>query len=145
MYCQRCGQDRETTRRQERKRAQEMLRFPLDVRCVRSQHARLLPCFPTSVLEGVRKRKKPALSRHVYLDLGRKLLFWSCSCVSLCFCDAGTSILPKKDLSCGLSFEKFGLTLRKNYFHLSTGGYLFLEHIFSFFYTWKSFSWPLVS
>lgn len=31
---QRCGQDRKTARRQEGKREQEMLRFPLDVRCV---------------------------------------------------------------------------------------------------------------
>lgn len=61
MERQRCGQDRETTRRQERKREQEMWRFPLDVRCV---------CvFPTCSLvalfpyECVResKRKKPAL------------------------------------------------------------------------------------
>ena len=55
MEKQRCGKDRETTRRQERKREQEMLRFPLDVRCVCSCHARLLLSFITN---GFRKSQE---------------------------------------------------------------------------------------
>lgn len=62
MEKQRCGKDRETTRRQERKREQEMLRFPLDVRCVCVPA--MLACCPLSLrmgLERVRKRKEPVL------------------------------------------------------------------------------------
>lgn len=44
---QRCGQDRETAGRQERKIEQEMLRFPLDVRCVSVPG--MLSCCPHSL------------------------------------------------------------------------------------------------
>lgn len=41
------GEDMETARRQERKREQEMLRFPLDVRCVSVPG--MLACCPLSL------------------------------------------------------------------------------------------------
>lgn len=63
---QRCGQDRETARRQERKREQEMLRFPLDVRCVSVPG--MLPLFPALGI-GDRKGKKSALWRHLRLQM----------------------------------------------------------------------------
>lgn len=55
------GKDRETARRQERKREQEMLGFPLDVRC--SRQARSLPSFLASALQSQKEKEEAGFTK----------------------------------------------------------------------------------
>lgn len=153
MGRQRFGLDRETARRQERKREQEMLRFPLDVRCVcLFPTCSLVALFLSRCIGESQEKKEAALVKSFYFvasdterccESKREKTLWMIKNFSAFLCDAETFYL-QKDLNYWQSLNSFlefdWLKCLKDFVYLfsSTGCFFFyLEaFIFSFFSLW---------